>query len=114
MCGKIQGVALGLRAVTHADQLELLLEADGAALDHVVDESAHRADVGVGFARFDRHGKVQSAVFFRDLDERKNVHRDFTHGALDRDRVVRKGVGNTLDDLNRDLGNTTHFTLLQA
>ena len=100
----------GLRA----EGLELLLEADGAALDHVVDESAHRADVGVGFARFDRHGKVQSAVFFRDLDERKNVHRDFTHGALDRDRVVRKGVGNTLDDLNRDLGNTTHFTLLQA
>ena len=109
---EIELVALSLGTITHADELKLLLEANGTTLDHVSHESTHRANVGVGFAGFSNLLEVQSTVFFRDAHERKNVHRDFTLRTLNRDVVSGQRVADALNDLNRNLSNSTHFTLL--
>ena len=110
--GEIELVALSLGTIAHADELKLLLEANGTTLDHVSHESAHRANVGVGFAGFFNLLEVQSTVFFRDGHEGKNVHGDFTLRALNRDVVSGQRVADALNDLNRNLSNSTHFTLL--
>ena len=76
-----------------------------------VHESAHRANVGVGFAGFFNLLDVQSTVFFRDGHEGKYVHGDFTP-CLSRDVVSGQRVADALNDLNRNLSNSIDFSLL--
>ncbi|MNT24242.1 hypothetical protein D3C72_1597070 [compost metagenome] len=67
--GQIQLVALSLRLVTHAYQVQLFLETLGDANNHVVDQCAQRAGHGIGFAAVVRHVETQGSciVFHFDL-----------------------------------------------
>src|SRR5690606_4462745 len=72
---QVQLLTLRLRAVAHADELELPLETVRDARDHVLDQRTgrpgHRARDTAGGADAD----PDRAVFLRDLDLRTHGHR---------------------------------------
>ncbi|EJX02903.1 50S ribosomal protein L18 RplR [gut metagenome] len=110
--GKVELVALSLGTIAHADELKLLREAFGATLDHIGHESAHRTNISVGFTRFSSLLEMQSTIFFRDSNQRKDMHRHFTLRTLHSDIFSGQRVANALNHVNGNLSNSTHFTLL--
>jgi hypothetical protein len=85
---QVQLVALGLGAETHADQVQLLLEALAHAHHHVVDQLAHGAAHGVGFARFVGRHEAQVGAVGGDLDQRVGGQLQLAAAALDGDLLV--------------------------
>ena len=101
----LQVLALELRPVADALDLELLLEAVGDALDHVRDQAAGEAVQGAVLAAVGRARDGDRAVRLLDLHVRREALVELALGALDRDPargdLDRDGLGQ-LDGLSSD------------
>src|ERR1700754_1598978 len=101
---QIDGLAGKLCAVTHADQLELLLETGGDALDHIGDDGASRATELVVGAFSENHRR--DAVVLLERHARQFMGRQRALRALDGDGTVGDRDLDALRQIDRQLGYT--------
>jgi hypothetical protein len=105
---QVQLLALGLGTETHANQVQLALEALADAADHVGHQCAHRAAQRIGFGRFvDRH-EAQLAGFVLDGDKLVRRTHQRTERALDADRLSGDGHIHALREVDRHFSNAGH------
>src|SRR5690606_7856063 len=101
--GKVQDLALQLRAVAGADELEGPRVAVRGALDHAVDDGSGEAlkprAVAPGHAREDG----DRVVLDLHVDVRRERTRELPLRALDVDLAVRDRDGDALRDVDRAL-----------
>src|SRR6056297_1542671 len=103
---QIKLAALGLRTITNADKVQLLLETVGNALHHVVDECTHRTCHGGCSARRGLEG--QHTFFVLHFHRRVKIHRQRALGALDLDFLALLAEFDALGQFDRITGNSGH------
>src|SRR6267378_6991189 len=103
-----QRLALTAGAITHADQLELLLIALAHALDHVPDQRPGEAVQRAVLFRLTRPFDDDAAVLHRDAHRRIQHPGQLRLAALDRNGVVRDRDRHARRNLDRELANPTH------
>src|SRR5690606_3269878 len=108
--GQVQLLALGLRAIADADELELALEAGRDAGDHVLDQRPSRPGQGPREPAVGARRDLDGAVGLRDLDLRPNPHRQRALRPLDRHHPRRQLGGDVASERDRTFRYSRHRT----
>src|SRR5688572_19238660 len=108
---EIELVALALGAVADADQLQLLLEALGDAVDHVRDQRPQRAGHRVGMPRIARRLELEAVLHFFDLDVALELLAQAAEGTLDQDLAGRDGHLDLFRQDDREVSDSGHGVL---
>src|SRR5690606_9806994 len=110
---KLDGVALNLSAVTHADQAQAALKARAHANNHVVDQRTHRAGHRACFTRVIGSFERQLVVFQFDIDRTVQRLRQRAQRTFDPDLVLGEGRFDAFRQFDRVFCNTRHVYSLR-
>ena len=105
---KVQHLAIGLGFVTHADKLQLTLEALADTDNHVVNQSASSTGHGAVLLVAITSGETQFATFLDHLHGRVNVKFQSALGTLDRELLTGEFDLDTGRQHNGVLSNARH------
>ncbi len=97
---ELEHLAVGLCAITYADEFHLLLIAVGNAFDHVVNQGAGQTVLGAVLAVVGRTGYNYVAVFNRDGEVGIDSLFEFAFGSLDGNDVGSNVYGHTCGECN--------------